>query len=163
LYSSYWRLLEDGKWEVDSPYPVRETHIVQEQIILEVLRIPCSLWQRGWKIHIVKGVICICEHFHKMDLAPGFGCDTLIVSLRDILFLLHLTTPLVKWLTQWSWCFWFCLVALHGDVQSSRAVLQAVIASRKAILCFLSGLEGYSPGKSGMLCWHCLLLFTDWV
>jgi len=59
--------------------------------------------------------------------------------------------------------FWFCLVALHGDVQSSRAVIQAVFASRKAILCFLSGLEGTLPWQIWDALLVLLLLFTDWV
>jgi hypothetical protein len=57
--------------------------------------------------------------------------------------------------------FWFCLVALHGDVQSSRAVLQAVFTSRKAILCFLSGLEGTLLGNLGCfvgIVYYCLLI-----
>jgi hypothetical protein len=56
------------------------------------LQLPCSLWQRGWKNPYSERCNLHLWTFHKMDLAPGFGCDTLIVSLRDILFLLHLIT-----------------------------------------------------------------------
>jgi hypothetical protein len=45
--------------------------------------------------------------------------------------------------------FWFCLVALHGDVQSSDVCFE----EGHLVLSFWFG--GYSPGKSRMLCWHC--------
>ncbi len=156
LYSSYWRLLEDGKWEVDSPYPVRETHCSGADYI------------RGFeKDMLAASMLCVAK---RLENPYSERCNLHLWTFpqngsgpRIWLWYPNCKSPRHSFLTTFNHTFgqvtdsmklvflvfWFCLVALHGDVQSSRAVVQAVFASRKAILCFLSGLEGTPLGNLG--------------